>query len=102
MKVHWTESAVEDLKGIKYYIAKDSEYYAINFTDRIISSVEKLSSLPEMGRKIPEADENNIREIILRPYRIIYQIQEDSINIITIVNSARDLSNPKLKKWEIG
>ncbi|HBC86612.1 MAG TPA: type II toxin-antitoxin system RelE/ParE family toxin [Lentisphaeria bacterium] len=102
MKVHWTESAVEDLNGIKNYIAKDSEYYAINFTDRIISSVEQLSLLPEMGRKVPEADENNIREIILRPYRIIYQIQEDSINIITIIHSARDLSNPKLKKWEIG
>lgn len=102
MKIHWAESAVEDLKGIKKYIAKDSEYYAINFSDRIISSVEQLSLLPEMGRKVPEANQNNIREIILRPYRIIYQIQENSIIIITIVHSARDLSNPKLKRWEIG
>ncbi|MEI6423342.1 MAG: type II toxin-antitoxin system RelE/ParE family toxin [Lentisphaerota bacterium] len=52
MKIYWTESAVGDLKGIKEYIARDSEYYAINFTDRIISSVEQLSSLPEMGRRI--------------------------------------------------
>jgi addiction module RelE/StbE family toxin len=102
MKISWTESAVGDLKGIKEYIARDSEYYAINFTERIISSVEQLSSLPEMGRKVPEADENNIREIIIRPYRIIYQVQDNSINIITIIHSARDLSNPKLKKWEIG
>lgn len=102
MKIYWTESAVEDLNGIKGYIARDSEYYAINFTDRIISSVEQLALLPELGRNVPEADENNIREIIIRPYRIIYQIQADSINIITIVHSARDLSNPKLKKWETG
>ena len=102
MKIYWTESAVGDLKGIKEYIARDSEYYAINLSDRVISAVEQLQLFPEMGRKVPEADENNIREIIIRPYRIIYQLQESSINIITIVHSARDLSNPKLKKWEIG
>jgi addiction module RelE/StbE family toxin len=102
MKIHWTESAVENLKGIKEYIAKDSEYYAINFSDRIISSVEQLLILPEMGRKVPEADENSIREIIVRPYRIIYQLQENSINIVTIIHSARELASTKLKKWETG
>ena len=102
MRIYWTESSVRDLKGIKEYIARDSEYYAINFTDRIISSVEQLSVLPEMGRKVPEVDENNIREIIIRPYRIIYQLQKDSVNIITIIHSTRDISNPKLKKWKTG
>ena len=102
MKIYWSESSLGDLKGIKEYIARDSEYYAINFTDRIISSVEHLSVLPETGRKVPEADDNNIREIVIQPYRIIYQLQSDSINIITIIHPARDLSNPKLKKWETG
>ncbi len=102
MKICWSESSVEDLRAIKEYISRDSEYYAIQFTDKIISSVEHLSLLPKMGRKVPEADDDNIREIILRPYRIIYQLQENMVNIVTILHSARDLSNPKLKRWEIG
>ena len=40
-----------------------------------------------MGRFIPEAQNNNIREIIFKPYRIIYIINEDCIEILTIVNS---------------
>ncbi len=55
-----------------------------------------------MGRKVPEADSNNVREIILSPYRIIYQLQDKTISVITIIHSGRDISNPKLKKWEIG
>ncbi|MFA6291525.1 MAG: type II toxin-antitoxin system RelE/ParE family toxin [Victivallales bacterium] len=102
MNILWTKTAVEDLKSIKEFIARDSEFYAIQFTGKIISSVEKLSLLPEMGRKVPEADRNNVREIILRPYRIIYQLQDKTISVITIIHSGRDLSNPKLKKWEIG
>jgi len=52
MKICWAESAVDDLKGIKEYIARDSEYYAINLVERIITSVEQLSLLPEMGNWI--------------------------------------------------
>lgn len=64
MKIYWTESAVEDLNGIKGYIARDSEYYAINFTDKIISSVEQLALLPELGRNVPEADEEIFSNVV--------------------------------------
>ncbi len=42
MNILWTKTAVEDLKNIKEFIARDSEFYAIQFTGKIISSVEKF------------------------------------------------------------
>jgi toxin ParE1/3/4 len=54
---------------------------------------------PEMGREVPEANQSDIREIICRPYRIIYKLEYYSVKIITVVHSRRDLSKPELRKW---
>lgn len=102
MKIYWTDNAIQDLSEIKAYIARDSELYAIRFIEKLINGIENLSIFPEMGRIVPEAQDKTIREIIFRPYRIIYKIEQQQISIVTVINSHRDLSNPKLKKWEIG
>jgi plasmid stabilization system protein ParE len=38
MKIIWTDTAINDLKGIKEYISRDSEYYATQIIDKIIAS----------------------------------------------------------------
>jgi toxin ParE1/3/4 len=45
MKIEWTEPAVADLEGIRDFIRRDSEYYAIRFVERIIEAVENLDSI---------------------------------------------------------
>jgi len=88
--------AVEDLENIAEYIAKDSEYYAADFVERIITQVEKLESFPNIGRKVPEQNDDNIREIIYHNYRLVYKLESDKIFISIIVHGSYDLSN-KLK-----
>lgn len=56
MKIKWSEPAVSDLENIQNYIANDSEVYACEVVERIISAVEKLYCFPKMGRKVPEAN----------------------------------------------
>ena len=102
MKIDWTDNAIKDLREIKAYISKDSEFYATRFLEKLIDGVGNLSIFPEMGRCMPEAQRELIRELIYRPYRIIYKINKNSIDIITIVNCHRDLTNPELQKGEIG
>ena len=63
MKIEWTEPAILDLDGIRNYIARDSEYYASRFVGKIVEAVEKLEEFPEIGRRVPEAEEENIREL---------------------------------------
>lgn len=42
-----------------------------------------------MGRIVPELDEPNIRELILRNYRIIYRILEKEVQIIRLFHGSR-------------
>ena len=54
MKIVWTEPAVEDLRELHAYIARDSEVYAIGFVERIILAVEQVADHPRVGRIVPE------------------------------------------------
>lgn len=91
-KIIWTEPALSDLQGIYDYISKDSEYYASVFIGEILESVEKVTDFPEMGRMVPEYQQNDIREILVQSYRIIYQLKQNQILILTVVHGRRDLT----------
>jgi toxin ParE1/3/4 len=100
MRIEWSESAVLDLEGIKEFIERDSEYYAIEFASRIIEVVEKLSVFPNLGRKVPEVEDEMIREIVFHNYRLIYKLSDESILVLAIIHAARDLNNMKPQPWE--
>jgi toxin ParE1/3/4 len=100
MKINWTEPALEDLEAIQAYIARDSGFYARQFIERIFDATAKLESFPEIGRRVPEAeDRSDIRELIFQGYRIIYLIQPKHITIITIIHGSRDLAGMEDKPW---
>ena len=87
----WTEPALDDLDAIFEFISKDSEYYANSFVNEIITHTEKLLIFPEMGRMVPEYGQKYVREIIFQTYRIIYQLAQDRILVLTVVHGRRDL-----------
>lgn len=92
MIVKFTDYALKDLERLKDFIAKDSQYYADSFVENVFEAVESLSLFPKMGRKVPEINEENTREIIYKSYRIIYKIDKnDTIWIVTIVHGSREL-----------
>lgn len=103
MKIEWAEPAVTDLESIREYIGKDSEYYAARFISRIIVAVERLTHSPEMGRRVPEAEEKegNIRELLFRNYRIMYRAEPQRILVLTIIHAARDISLQEPKPWDV-
>jgi toxin ParE1/3/4 len=78
MRIEWTEPAI-DLRSLHGYIARDSELYASSFVLRIILAAEKLSDFPRLGRTVPEADLDTIREVLYQNYRIIYRIKSELI-----------------------
>ena len=103
MRVSWTEPALEDMAGIQAYIAKDSLYYAKQFIERIFEASEKLEDFPELGRNVPEAgDTENIRELLLQSYRIIYLYQTDHVYILAVIHGSRDLAGMEHKPWAVG
>lgn len=101
MKIEWTQPALLDLESIRDYISRDSEYYAVRFIENIIEAVEDLENFPKMGRSVPEAEDENIRELLLYNYRIMYRVETDRILVLTIMHAARDLSQRRTKPWDI-
>ena len=97
----WSKNSRNDLKGIHSFISKDSKYYANSFVEKVNQSVKKLKNFPKIGREVPEYQDAKIREIIFHNYRIIYQITEQDINILTVFHTSRDLSRFKLNDWEV-
>jgi plasmid stabilization system protein ParE len=49
MKIVWTAPAVDDLRELHAYIARDSETYASGFVERIIIAAERLVQHPNVG-----------------------------------------------------
>ncbi len=91
MKTHWTDNAIEHLKGIYNYISQNSEEYAKRVVDRLTKRSEQISEFPMSGRHVPEIDIQQIREIIEGPYRIIYYIKPDQIDILAVIHGAEDI-----------
>lgn len=92
MNVHWTETAIKHLLGIYEYIAQDSPFYAERMVDRLTSRSEQIGAFPRSGRMVPEYSSVDIREVIEGPYRIIYRIKQEQIDVIAVVHGARVLS----------
>jgi plasmid stabilization system protein ParE len=90
-KIIWSPEAVADLEQIRDYIARDSVNYALAMVDRVLAVVDGLADFPRSGKRVPEYGDAKIRQMIVGPYRIIYRISPDSIDIAAIIHGARDL-----------
>jgi len=93
MIVIWSNDSLEDVEGIRDFIARDSEYYANVFTEKIISVAEKLIDFPLMGRIVPEYNTANIREIIYRNYRVIYEVEDKRVVILSVLHGSQQVKS---------
>lgn len=90
MDVHWTETAEEHLDSIYAYIAVNSEAFALRMVDRLTRRSQQIAEHPGSGRRVPEYDLGQIREVIEGPFRIIYHIKPTQIDVIAVLHGARN------------
>jgi addiction module RelE/StbE family toxin len=91
MKVHWTRTAETHLNDIYKYIEFDSPEYAKRVVDRLTSRSRQIADFPNSGRRVPEFDVDQIREVIEGSYRIIYRIKPDQIDVLAVIHGAMDV-----------
>ena len=89
MKVVWTDAAKRYLRTIHDYIAQNSPAYAQRTVDRLTSRSKQIGVFPLSGRVVPEFEVGQIREVLQRPYRIIYHIRPDHVDVIAVVHMSR-------------
>ena len=90
-KIIWSFEATDDLVAIADYIAKDSVFYATTFVLEIREASRSLKDFSERGRIVPELSDPNIRELFVRGYRLIYNVEESRVVILGIIHGSRDL-----------
>jgi addiction module RelE/StbE family toxin len=92
-KLIWSEEALEDIESIATYIEKDSPVYAKSVVSKFFEKVELLPDFQKMGRIVPEINQENIRELFIYSYRLIYKIETENIVIIAVVHGRRLLDD---------
>jgi toxin ParE1/3/4 len=94
MRVVWTEYAYAQLDDAMAFIARDRPETAMAWLELILDAGASLAELPDRGRIVPESAREDVRELIISPYRLIYR--RDAHNItITMVSHERRLLSPE-------
>ncbi len=85
MKVVWTDRAKARLKKIHAEIAEEAPRAADDLVRRLVRRSLQLQTVARSGRKVPEYDRDDIRELKERPYRIIYQLS-DRVDVVAVMH----------------
>jgi plasmid stabilization system protein ParE len=89
-RLRWTRRAREDLEGIRAFISDESPSYAALVVARIVAATDRLALFPESGRAVPELARRDVREVVHRPYRIVYRVVgADELHILAVHHGAR-------------
>ena len=84
MKLLWSLRAQQDLLEIGRYIARDDRVAARRWVERLRRKASLATKFPKAGRVVPEYSQPELREFLVRNYRIVYQVCDNAIKIITI------------------
>ena len=95
-RVIWTKNAEFDLELIIEYIKINSISTAKKIFFEIKQESNKLHTLPERKRVVPEFQKIGIvkyREIIYKRWRIIYKIDDEKVYVLLVADSSRNLED---------
>ena len=90
MKVRWSPLADEQVDDAVAYIAADNPAAALQWLERLLDRVKSLGAYPDSGRMVPELQREDIREVIIDPYRVMYRRSAEAVEIAAILHGSRE------------
>ncbi|KLJ00773.1 type II toxin-antitoxin system RelE/ParE family toxin [Luteimonas sp. FCS-9] len=99
--VHWTQTAKHDLSAIIDYIAAENPHAALATLDTLQQRTATLESHSERGRIVPELGDAGLsqyRELVVKPWRILYLSGTDAVHVVAVLDSRRDLQTLLLER----
>jgi toxin ParE1/3/4 len=100
MIIRWTRRAQQDLLDIGRYIARDKPGAARKWTEQLRQKARQAAQSPCAGRIVPEYGRPDLREVLLRSYRIVYLITKDGIVVLTVFEGHRLLPEEMIQNGE--
>src|SRR5688572_27040959 len=88
-RIRWSPRARRDLLEIGRFMGRDDPLAARRWVERLRERARAAAAIPLAGRKTPEFDREDIREVLLLTYRIIYRVRADEIQVLTVLEGRR-------------
>ena len=99
--VNVNKTAKNDLREIIKYISKNNPMNGLGILKKIEERISTLDHFPERGGYVPELLKNNIkdyRQLIESPWRIIYKINDNIVNVLLIIDSRRNAEDMLIER----
>ncbi|SJM92804.1 Plasmid stabilization system [Crenothrix polyspora] len=84
MRLRWSERSINDLIAIQRHIAQNNPVTAKKWIIKIRQRAKSAADSALIGRVVPEFNQQDIREVFLGNYRIVYRVRDDDILILTV------------------
>lgn len=88
-RLRWSKRAETDLEEIYDYIAGDDPVAAARWVEKLLERARKAAMMPFTGRVVPELKREDLREVLVRTYRIVYRITAREVQVITVFEGHR-------------
>lgn len=94
VRVVWAQPALDDLREVYEFIARDSRRYAQLTVERITDAAGRLAHFPQLGEVLPEFPHLAYRQMVVGAYRLIYrdESEQNHILVMGVIHSSRDLA----------
>ncbi len=99
--IRWAAAAERDLLQIVEYIAAEDVGAALDVLNRIKARADRLNVSPMRGRIVPELLRQGIsryREIVIRPWRVIYRVEEGAVFVVLVIDGRRNVEDALLER----
>ncbi|MDQ3034197.1 MAG: type II toxin-antitoxin system RelE/ParE family toxin [Myxococcota bacterium] len=80
-----------DLIEIGDFIAADSPAAAERWIEKLLIAGERIGVAPLAGRRVPELSRDDVREVLVRNYRIVYRVHARRVEVLTVFEGHRRL-----------
>jgi len=97
----WLPEAAADLDAIAAYIGSDAPGYASDFVGRVILRAETLIDFPRSGHVTPELGDDDVREVSVYPYRLVYRLRGNALIVIAVLHGSRLLESELRKRLNL-
>ena len=100
-KVVWSDAATLDLLRLASWVSAESPADAVALLARLRSRAGSLATAPARGRVVPELaffGVSVMREVVERPYRIVYRITGRTVAVLGVFDGRRELEDVLLER----
>ena len=92
-RIVWTREALRNLDLIGDYMLDVAPASAGPLVARLVDAIEPVASFPRMGRVVPEFGVENLRELVIDNFRIVYEIDGEAVYVLSVFHAAMDVAS---------